>query len=61
AENAGLTDQHQPATEILRGWIASPQHRDNLYAPPFNMTGLGIVRAENGTWYVTQLYATVPR
>lgn len=61
AENAGLTDQPHPATEILRGWIASPQHRDNLYAPPFNMTGLGIVRAENGTWYVTQLYATVPR
>lgn len=61
AENAGLTDRNDPATEILRGWIASPQHRDNLYAPPFNTTGLGIARAKNGTWYVTQLYATVPR
>jgi len=61
AENAGLTDRSNPTVEILRNWIASPDHRRNLHAPPFNRTGVGIVRSENGTWYVTQLYATVPR
>ena len=61
AENAGLTDRGDPTEEILRSWIASPVHRRNLHAPPFNRTGLGIMRAANGTWYVTQLYATVPR
>lgn len=61
AENAGLTDRDDPAAEILRNWIASPAHSTNLYAPPFNRTGVGIARAANGTWYVTQLYLAVPR
>ena len=61
AENAGLTDRADPAPEILKSWIASPAHNTNLYAPPFNRTGVGIARAANGTWYVTQLYLTVPR
>ena len=61
AENAGQTDRGEPATEILRGWIASPVHRRNLHAPPFNRTGVGIARAANGTFYFTQLYLTVPR
>ncbi|MBW2267507.1 MAG: CAP domain-containing protein [Deltaproteobacteria bacterium] len=61
AENAGLTDDGEPSAEILRNWIASPVHADNLYAPPFNHTGIGIARSANGTWYVTQLYLTVAR
>lgn len=60
-ENAGLTNRADPSDEILRNWIASPAHADNLYAPPFNRTGIGIARAADGTWYVTQLYVTVPK
>ena len=61
AENAGLTDRGDPNQEILTGWIASPVHRSNLYAPPWNRTGVGIARSASGTWYYTQLYVTVPR
>ncbi len=61
AENAGQTDRSDPNREILEGWIASPVHRRNLHAPPFNRTGIGIARAPDGTWYFTQLYITVPR
>lgn len=61
AENAGVTDRSEPSAEILRNWIASPVHAENLYAPPFNHTGVGVARAANGSWYVTQLYLTVPR
>ena len=61
AENAGLTDRSEPNREILQGWLASPIHRNNLHAPPFNRTGVGIARASDGTWYYTQLYLTVPR
>ncbi len=61
AENAGQTDRGEPAREILEGWIASPVHRRNLHAPPFNHTGVGVARAPDGTWYFTQLYITVPR
>ncbi|MDJ0847403.1 MAG: CAP domain-containing protein [Myxococcota bacterium] len=60
AENAGLTDRSDPNREILEGWIASPIHRNNLHAPPFNRTGIGIARSRDGTWYITQLYITVP-
>jgi len=61
AENAGLTDKTDPNQEILQGWLASPVHRKNLHAPPFNRTGVGIARAADGTYYYTQLYVTVPR
>ena len=61
AENAGQTTFADPNDEILRGWIQSPDHRRNLYSPPFNRTGIGFARAADGTWYVTQLYVTVPR
>jgi uncharacterized protein YkwD len=61
AENTGLTDLSDPNREILRGWIASPVHRYNLHAPPFNRTGIGVSRAASGAYYYTQLYVTVPR
>lgn len=61
AENTGLTDRADPNREILQGWIASPVHRRNLHAPPFNRTGIGISRAASGAYYYTQLYVTVPR
>lgn len=61
AENTGLTDRPDPNREILQGWIASPVHRSNLEAPPFNRTGVGVSRAASGAYYYTQLYLTVPR
>ena len=61
AENTGLTDRPDPNREILQGWIASPVHRNNLHAPPFNRTGVGVSRAASGAYYYTQLYVTVPR
>ena len=45
AENIGITDRPDPNHEILRAWLASEVHRTNLYAPPFNATGIGIARA----------------
>jgi uncharacterized protein YkwD len=61
AENLGITDRPEPTNEILQAWIASEVHRTNLYAPPFNATGIGIARAPNGSLVYTQLYVTYPR
>lgn len=61
AENAGATSKADPNREILAGWLASRVHRENLHAPPFNATGVGIARAADGTFYYTQLYVTYPR
>jgi uncharacterized protein YkwD len=61
AENIGSTDRADPNREILAGWIQSPVHRENLFAPPFNATGIGIARAHNGALIYTQVYVTYPR
>ena len=61
AENIGSTDRSDPNREILTGWIQSPIHRKNLFAPPFNATGIGIARAQNGALIYTQVYVTYPR
>lgn len=61
AENLGKTNRINPNTEIIRSWLASPDHRRNLLAPPFNTTGIGISRAQDGSLIYTQLYVTYPR
>ena len=61
AENAGATNRADPTRQIFEGWLASPVHRQNLHAPPFNATGIGIARSNDGTYYYTQLYVTYPR
>lgn len=60
-ENVGLTTRPNPTDEILTGWLASPEHRQNLLAPFFNTTGLGIARSSTGALVYTQLYTTFPR
>lgn len=61
AENIGTTNRGAPASEIVAAWLRSEVHRTNLLAPSFNATGIGVARAPDGTWIVTQLYATYPR
>jgi uncharacterized protein YkwD len=61
AENLGITDRADPNREVLQAWLASPTHRDNLYTPPFNATGIGIARAPNGSLVYTQVYVSYPR
>lgn len=61
AENLGKTNRSDPNREMLESWLASPDHRRNLLAPPFNTTGIGISRAADGSLIYTQLYLTYPR
>jgi uncharacterized protein YkwD len=61
AENLGKTNRGDPNREIVQNWLASPDHRRNLLAPPFNTTGIGIARAADGFLVYTQVYVTYPR
>ncbi|MEE9607021.1 MAG: CAP domain-containing protein [Myxococcota bacterium] len=61
AENIGRTNRPRPNREIVSAWIASPDHRRNLYAPVFNATGIGVARAPDGTLFFTQIFVTYPR
>ena len=60
-ENVGMTSRASPNAEIFHGWLASPAHYENLSAPAFNATGVGIARRADGTLFYTQLYVTFPR
>jgi uncharacterized protein YkwD len=60
-ENVGMTSRTAPNAEIFHGWLASPDHYENLAAPAFNATGVGIARRADGTLFYTQVYVTFPR
>jgi uncharacterized protein YkwD len=57
AENVALND-YPPARTVdvaVRGWLHSPHHLENIEGP-FTVTGVGVVRASDGTFYYTQLF-----
>jgi uncharacterized protein YkwD len=60
-ENVGMTSRQAPNAEIFHGWLASRDHFENLVAPAFNATGVGIARRADGTLFYTQVYVTFPR
>jgi uncharacterized protein YkwD len=60
-ENVGTTSRLDPNREIVTAWMQSPAHHENIIAPAFNETGIGIARAAGGSLYYTQLYVTKPR
>ena len=47
------------ATELMRLWIASPDHRAQLTTPEFRHLGVGVFQDEAGIVYVTQTFATL--
>ncbi len=61
AENLGKTTQSDPSAQIVRSWLQSPDHRDNLLAPALNFTGIGVVRGAGGRLLYTQVYILIPR
>jgi uncharacterized protein YkwD len=61
AENLGHTSQRDPNRAIVREWLLSASHRQNLLAPFFNSTGIGIARSADGGLLYTQVYVTLPR
>ena len=59
AENIRATSKSgDRSAEIVRGWMNSRVHRENLLNPAFNSTGLSVVDAPDGTTIAVQLYAT---
>jgi len=52
AFNTGFDD---PATEAVQGWLNSQGHRENIEGD-FNVTGIGVERNADGTYYFTQIF-----
>ena len=57
AENVAYNDYSPSRTVAVAvdGWIASAHHRENIEGK-YQVTGVGIVRARDGTFYYTQLF-----
>jgi len=52
ASNQGFAD---PAAQAVQGWLNSPGHRQNIEGN-FDVTGIGIAQAGDGTYYLTQIF-----
>lgn len=46
------------AATAMNGWMKSPIHRENLLGP-YELTGAGVARAADGTYYYTQLFVAL--
>jgi uncharacterized protein YkwD len=57
AENVALNDYNRSRTVAVAvaGWLASPHHLENIEGK-YDVTGVGIVLARDGTFYYTQLF-----
>ncbi len=40
----------------VRGWMNSPEHRQNILDRQFTTTGIGIAQAKSGQIYITQVF-----
>lgn len=56
AENVAYDVGHaDPATKIVRQWLKSRNHRENIEGP-YERTGVGVAQSVIGEIYVTQLF-----
>jgi uncharacterized protein YkwD len=44
--------------EIMKGWMDSAKHRDNILSSKYTEIGLGMARGEDGLVYYTQVFGT---
>jgi uncharacterized protein YkwD len=61
AENLGRSDvRGDRLGAVVKGWLASPVHRENLLSPAFNTAGGAVLESPSGETFAVQLYASFP-
>jgi uncharacterized protein YkwD len=53
AENVAAAE-NTPLPDVIKGWMESKIHRDNILSKEVTEIGLGIARTEKGVYYYTQ-------
>lgn len=51
-----IGDETDLAENVVRGWMLSPGHRENILTPGLLSEGIGVHRAEGNEVFVTQLF-----
>jgi uncharacterized protein YkwD len=56
-ENLAYAEVGIELEEVMKGWMESKKHRDNILSPRYTEIGLGLARNEQGLVYYTQVFA----
>lgn len=48
-----LAKGYQSAEEVMKAWMASPEHKDNILYPSYKKIGIAVYKAD-GKWYWAQ-------
>lgn len=54
AEN--IASGQRTAAEVMKSWMSSSGHRENILSPTYNQIGVGVARDNNGNIYWTQMF-----
>jgi uncharacterized protein YkwD len=49
----------EPAQQALNWWLTSPGHKASLENDFYDMTGIGVARAGDGKYYITQIFINI--
>jgi uncharacterized protein YkwD len=55
-ENIAANQEKNPVVVAVECWLKSPGHRSNLLGKMWSRSGIGIAVAENGKYYLTQVF-----
>lgn len=42
---------------VVKAWLDSPGHRDNILRPRYQYLGVGLAQGRSGMWYLIQMFA----
>ena len=57
AENIAYGDEEITLATIMKAWMESKAHADNILSPDYTEIGIGIAKDKSGTLYYTQVFA----
>jgi uncharacterized protein YkwD len=55
-ENIAWLSGSDPAARVVRSWMQSPGHRDNIMNGAYRESGIGLSIAADGKYYFTQVF-----
>lgn len=56
AENLAWNNFQDPAQEALDSWLESPEHKEALENPAYDISGIGVGVSEENIYYFTQIF-----
>jgi uncharacterized protein YkwD len=56
AENVAFNNFDTPVETAVTGWLQSQGHKQNIEAPVYTETGIGVVKGQDNAYYFTQIF-----